>query len=174
MNVKQDFPIFTNYPELVYLVSGATTHKPQTVIDTVTEFYSSNYGTVHRGIYDLSVKSTNLYNESRKAMQQYINAGSERNIIFTRGTTDSINLAAFGYLEHQLQTGDEIIISEIEHHANFVPWQQLAKRHNITLKYAEIEDDGSFNINKFNKYSDKIDYYLIENFPIHNGNNCIC
>ena len=70
-------------------------------------------------------------------------------MIFTRGTTDSINLAAFGYLEHHLKDDDEIIISEVEHHANFVPWQQLAKRHNITLKYAPIEDDGSFSIDKF-------------------------
>ncbi len=149
MNVKQDFPIFQSNPDLVYLDSGATTHKPKTVIDALSSFYSDNYGTVHRGIYDLSVKSTKQYNDARLSVKEYINAKSERNIIFTRGTTDSINLAAFGFLEHQLTTGDEIIITEIEHHANFVPWQQLAKRHNITLKFAEIEDDGTFNVNKF-------------------------
>ncbi len=149
MNVKKDFPIFASNPDLVYLDSGATTHKPKTVIDALSSFYSDNYGTVHRGIYDLSVKSTNQYNDARRSVKEYINAKSDRNIIFTRGTTDSINLAAFGFLEHQLSTGDEIIITEIEHHANFVPWQQLAKRHNITLKFAEIEDDGTFNINKF-------------------------
>lgn len=149
MNVKKDFPIFESNPDLVYLDSGATTHKPKTVIDALSSFYSDNYGTVHRGIYDLSVKSTNQYNDARRSVKEYINAKSDRNIIFTRGTTDSINLAAFGFLEHQLSTGDEIIITEIEHHANFVPWQQLAKRHNITLKFAEIEDDGTFNINKF-------------------------
>ncbi len=149
MNVKHDFPIFESNPELVYLDSGATTHKPKTVIDALSNFYSDNYGTVHRGIYDLSVKSTNQYNDARQSVKEYIDAKSEQNIIFTRGTTDSINLAAFGFLEHQLAIGDEIIITEIEHHANFVPWQQLAKRHNITLKFAEIEDDGTFNVNKF-------------------------
>ena len=149
MNVKNDFPIFNEYPDLVYLDSGATTHKPNEVIQSMASFYSSNYGTVHRGIYDLSVKSTNSYNEARNKVTSFINSASDKNIIFTRGTTDSINLAAFGYLEHQLKTGDEIIISEVEHHANFVPWQQLAKRHNITLTFAGIEDDGSFNLNKF-------------------------
>ena len=149
MNVKNDFPIFNEYPDLVYLDSGATTHKPNEVIQSMASFYSSNYGTVHRGIYDLSVKSTNSYNDARSKVTTFINSASDKNIIFTRGTTDSINLAAFGYLEHQLKTGDEIIISEVEHHANFVPWQQLAKRHNITLTFAGIEDDGSFNLNKF-------------------------
>ncbi len=155
MNVKNDFPIFKEFPDLVYLDSGATTHKPQVVIDAITTFYSSSYGTVHRGIYDLSVASTNEYNKSREMVKSFINAENDRNIIFTRGTTDSINLAAFGYLEHQLETGDEIIISEVEHHANFVPWQQLAKRHNITLKFAPIEDDGTFNINKFKELISK-------------------
>ena len=155
MNVKNDFPIFKEFPDLVYLDSGATTHKPQVVIDAITTFYSSSYGTVHRGIYDLSVASTNEYNKSREMVKSFINAENDRNIIFTRGTTDSINLAAFGYLEHQLETGDEIIISEVEHHANFVPWQQLAKRHNITLKFAPIEDDGTFNINKFKELINK-------------------
>ena len=149
MKVKKDFPIFSEFPHLIYLDSGATTHKPQTVIDAITRFYSSSYGTVHRGIYDLSVTSTNEYNKSREMVKTFINAENDQNVIFTRGTTDSINLAAFGYLEHHLETGDEIIISEVEHHANFVPWQQLAKRHNITLKFAPIEDDGTFNINKF-------------------------
>lgn len=141
MNVKNDFPIFNEYPDLVYLDSGATTHKPNEVIQSMASFYSSNYGTVHRGIYDLSVKSTNSYNDARSKVTTFINSASDKNIIFTRGTTDSINLAAFGYLEHQLKTGDEIIISEVEHHANFVPWQQLAKRHNITLTFAGIEDE---------------------------------
>ena len=130
MTFKKDFPIFETNKDLVYLDSGATTHKPQCVIDAITDFYKSTYGTVHRGIYDLSVKSTNEYNKARKSVQHYINAASERNIIFTKGTTDSINLAAFGYVEHHLNDGDEIIITEIEHHANFVPWQQLAKHSN--------------------------------------------
>ncbi|MEK9727268.1 MAG: SufS family cysteine desulfurase [Candidatus Margulisiibacteriota bacterium] len=155
MNVKKDFPIFDEYPNLVYLDSGATTHKPHKVINTITEFYQKNYGTVHRGIYDLSVKSTEEYNQARKCVQTFINSKSDKNIIFTRGTTDSINLAAFGYLENTLKDNDEIIITEIEHHANFVPWQQLAKKHNISLKFAPIEDDGTLNLNKFKELINK-------------------
>lgn len=152
MNRRSDFPIFHAHPDLVYLDSGATTHKPRGVIDAISHCYSSSYGTVHRGIYDLSVQSTNQYNQAREAVKRYMNASSSRNILFTRGTTDSINLAAFGYLDHRLETGDEILITEVEHHANFVPWQQLAKRHNIDLKFAPIDDDGSFNMNVFKEY----------------------
>jgi cysteine desulfurase / selenocysteine lyase len=146
---KSDFPIFKSNPDLVYLDSGATTHKPQFVIDCMTDMYQNSYGTVHRGIYDLSVKATQAYNNARKAVQQYINASSDTNIIFTRGTTSSINLAAFGYAQHNLTQGDEILITEIEHHANFVPWQQLAKQVGAVVKYAPIEDDGSFDLDKF-------------------------
>ena len=148
-NFKSDFPIFKSNPDLVYLDSGATTHKPQSVIDSMTDMYQNSYGTVHRGIYDLSVKATQAYNNARKAVQQYINAESDTNIIFTRGTTSSINLAAFGYAQHNLTQGDEILITEIEHHANFVPWQQLAKQVGAVVKYAPIEDDGSFDLDKF-------------------------
>ena len=108
MSFKSDFPIFEKHPELTYLDSGATTHKPSIVINEITRFLSDHYGTVHRGIYELSVTSTNMYNEARKTVQDFIQAPAERNIIFTRGTTESINLAAFGYVKHQLEENDDI------------------------------------------------------------------
>ena len=128
MNLKTKFPIFDHHPELVYLDSGATTHKPKVVIDATTRFLNEGYGTVHRGIYDLSVHATNAYNESREKVKGFINAKTSKNIIFTRGTTDSINLIAHGYVNHILNPGDEIPITEIEHHANFVPWQKWLRQ----------------------------------------------
>ena len=155
MSLKQDFPIFDEHPNLTYLDSGATTHKPRVVINEVTQFLSKSYATVHRGIYDLSVTSTNLYDSARKKVQTFINARSEKNIIFTKGTTASINLAAFGYVKQHIKEGDEILITEIEHHANFVPWQVIAKEKKAKLIYAPIEDSGELDINKFKSLINK-------------------
>tara|TARA_Y100001935_G_C17309740_1_gene514979 strand:- start:4052 stop:5248 length:1197 start_codon:yes stop_codon:yes gene_type:complete len=149
MNLKKDFPIFDHHPDLVYLDSGATTHKPNMVIDEMKEFLSKAYGTVHRGIYELSVQSTKQYDDCRKKIQTFINAPSEKNIIFTRGTTESINLAAFGFVKDMINEGDEILITEIEHHANFVPWQQIAKEKKATVVYAPVTDLGELDVKAF-------------------------
>ncbi|RAP24085.1 cysteine desulfurase CsdA [Candidatus Marinamargulisbacteria bacterium SCGC AG-343-K17] len=155
MNLKSDFPIFNAHPELTYLDSGATTHKPKIVIDEITNFLSNHYGTVHRGVYELSVTSTEMYNKSRKKIQEFINAPSEKNIIFTKGTTASINLAAFGYVKHIIEENDEILITEIEHHANFVPWQQIAKEKKAIVKYAPVNDNGELDIQAFKQLINK-------------------
>ena len=133
MNLKEQFPILKNNPDLIYLDSGATTHKPESVIKTMTEFLENDYGTVHRGIYSLSAKATDRYNQSREHMQAFINAPNIENVIFTKGTTDGINLIAssFGAL---LKEGHEILISAMEHHSNIVPWQLLADAKKIELK----------------------------------------
>ena len=149
MKAKTDFPIFDAHPELVYLDSAATTHKPKQVIDAISDFYSSEYGTVHRGIYDLSVGSTQRYTNARKAIQAFIHAPNAHNIIFTKGTTDSINLVAFGYAMNHINEGDELLITEIEHHANFVPWQQVAQLKKARLVFAPIEDSGELDIETF-------------------------
>ena len=149
MNLKKDFPIFDAHPELVYLDSGATTHKPKIVIDEMKDFLSNQYGTVHRGVYELSVQSTKKYDTSRKKVKAFINAPSEKNIIFTRGTTESINLAAFGFVKNIIKEGDEILITEIEHHANFVPWQQIAKEKKAHVIYAPITDSGELDESAF-------------------------
>ena len=151
MNLRHQFPILENNPDLIYLDSGATTHKPESVIKTMTEFLENDYGTVHRGIYSLSAKATDRYNESREHMQRFINAPNIENVIFTKGTTESINLVAKGFVEDLISEGDEILISEIEHHANFVPWQMIAKNKKASVIYAPVTDEGNLNSDEFFK-----------------------
>ncbi|MGA0241738.1 MAG: aminotransferase class V-fold PLP-dependent enzyme [Candidatus Marinamargulisbacteria bacterium] len=149
MNVKHTFPIFQKHPQLVYLDSGATTQKPALVIDAMSEFLKNDYGTVHRGIYELSAVATQQYDSARKKVQHYINAASEKNVIFTKGTTDGINLIAQGFLSPMIKDGDEILITEVEHHANFVPWQMVAKAANARVVYAPVSDAGELDVDQF-------------------------
>src|SRR3990167_3362092 len=107
--MREEFPIFKAHPELIYLDSAATAHKPQCVIDAITRFYSQEYATVHRSIYKLAATSTDQYNESRAAARTFLNALSSDEIVFTRGTTDAINLVAQCYVRPILQAGDEIL-----------------------------------------------------------------
>ena len=124
IDVKNDFPILRTNPGLVYLDSGASAQKPWVVIDAEKKFYEESYANVHRGIYALSEKATELYEGSREKVRQFINAKSSKEIIFVRGTTEGINLIASSYGQ-QLRKGDVILLSEMEHHANIVPWQAL-------------------------------------------------
>lgn len=124
-SLKKDFPIFRTNPGLVYLDSGASAQKPQVVIDAEKKFYEESYANVHRGIYTLSQKATNAYEASRETVRKFINAKSTKEIIFVRGTTEAINLVAHSY-GHHFRRGDVILLSEMEHHANIVPWQRLA------------------------------------------------
>lgn len=144
--IRRDFPIFRAHPSLIYLDTAATSHKPQCVVNSIIEFYEKEYGTVHRAIYDLCTKATEKYCNVRRVIQNWIGAESENEIIFTKSTTEALNLVAhsFGAL---LQTGDEIIISQMEHHANFVPWQILAKKKNLRIQYLPITDSGELDIN---------------------------
>jgi cysteine desulfurase / selenocysteine lyase len=148
--VRNEFPIFENNKKLIYLDSAATTQKPKCVIDAITNFYSKKYGTVHRGIYDLSIEATSLYDETRQAVQQFINAKSKDEIIFTKGTTESINLIA-RTIEDLLDDGDEIIITQMEHHSNIVPWQLLQKRKNIKLKVVPIDENANLKLDILEK-----------------------
>lgn len=140
--VRADFPIFTEHPELVYLDSAASTQKPQSVIDRITRFYSSGYANVHRGIYPLSEEATADYEAVRGKVAGFINTENDRNIVFTRGTTEAINLVASSWGDKFVGAGDEIIISEMEHHSNMIPWQLLAKRTGATLKFIPVNADG--------------------------------
>ena len=130
--MRDQFPIFKKHPELIYLDSAATAHKPQCVIDALAKFYSEEYGTVHRAVYRASVKATDKYNESRETAARFVN-GSPDEIIFTRGTTDAINLVA-----NWVKPGDEVLISEMEHHSNIVPWQLAGAK----LKWIPMNQDG--------------------------------
>jgi cysteine desulfurase/selenocysteine lyase len=136
------FPIFMHQPKLIYLDSAATAHKPQSVIDALTRFYSAEYATVHRAIYRPSLEATERYNDTREAVRQFLNAADSSEIIFTRGTTDSLNLVAASYGRTFLKKGDEILISTVEHHSNVVPWQMLAKQTGAVLKFIPIDALG--------------------------------
>nr|NGX27218.1 putative cysteine desulfurase [Chlamydiota bacterium] len=130
LQVREDFPILhqkIHGKPLIYLDSAATTQKPQTVIDAISHFYAHECGTVHRAVYHLAAKATDKYNNVRSQIARFIGTKDEREIVFTRGTTDSINLLA-NALAEVLQEGDEIILSEMEHHSNIVPWQLLAEK----------------------------------------------
>lgn len=135
--IKKDFPIFRK--KLVYLDNASTSQKPQQVIDSVKKFYEEDNANVHRGIYRLSQRSTIAYEKAHEIVAKFINADF-REIIFTRGTTESLNLLAYS-LGRKLQEGDEIVLTEMEHHSNLVPWQQLAKEKKLVLKFIPVKED---------------------------------
>lgn len=149
--IKKDFPIFGHLKELIYFDSAATTQKPQQVINALNTFYSQQYGTVHRGVYDLSVHATELYDAARQKVAKFLNAKSEEEIVFTRGTTDSINLVARSLAENYIRENDEIIVSEMEHHSNLVPWQMVAKAKKAILKIIPIDDKGELDLTAYKK-----------------------
>ena len=150
---RSDFPILTQQvygKPLVYLDNAATTQKPRVVIDAMTEEYYTVNANVHRGVHYLSQRATDLHEGSREAVRQFIHAASTREIIFTRGTTESVNLVASCYGE-LLQEGDEIILTEMEHHSNIVPWQLLEKRRGIRLRVIPITDDGQLQLDAYER-----------------------
>jgi len=142
---KDDFPVFSRSPH-TYLDSAATTHKPQVVIDAITSFYSDHYGTVRRGLYRLSQEATEQFEQTRKVVASFINADDPDEIIFTSGATEGINLVAHSFLSPLLQADDEIVISVQEHHANYVPWQQLAIKSGARLKIATLDAEGKVDV----------------------------
>ena len=148
--IRSDFPIFSD-KLLVYLDSAATTQKPKQVIDSVSDFYSNYNANVHRGIYELSIKATEMYHSARQKVANFINASDWRSIVFTGGTTESINLLAYSWVRKNLQKGDELLITEMEHHSNIVPWQLVAKESGIILKYIPVNIDGTLDLSNFDE-----------------------
>lgn len=149
---RQDFPILkqdVNGKPLVYLDNGATTQKPQIVIDTLREYYEQDNANVHRGVHTLSARATDAYEGARTKVKNFINAASEKEIIFTRGTTDSINLVASSYGHANIGQGDEILVTAMEHHSNIVPWQMLCQRTGATLKVIPINQRGELLFDEF-------------------------
>ena len=143
--IRQDFPILQqevyNKP-LVYLDNGATTHKPGLVIDTIKELQEKHNSSIHRGIHYLSEQMTGRYEAARETVREFINAASGNEIIFTSGATGSINAVAYSFGEKYVNAGDEILISEMEHHSNIVPWQMLCERKGASLKIIPFDDRG--------------------------------
>lgn len=136
---RSDFPLLNQQgPRLAFLDSAASSQKPQSVLDAMTEAYSTYYANVHRGAYDLSERSTNAYESARDKVAAFIGA-DPRQVIFTRGTTTSLNMLAFSWAQPRLQPGDRIMLSQMEHHANLVPWQMVAKRTGAELVFAPLD-----------------------------------
>ena len=155
---KKDFPIFRNQSDgkapLIYLDNAATTQKPQKVIDAVSHFYTHTNANIHRGAYDLAMAATDAYEGARAKVQQFINAASEKEIVFTRGTTESINLVMGAYLRQQLQPGDNVLISAMEHHANLVPWQMLCLEKKAELRVIPINENGELQLDHIEQLLD--------------------
>lgn len=152
--IRDDFPILsrTVYGKpLVYLDNGATTQKPRAVVDAITEEYYSVNANVHRGVHFLSQRATELHEASRETVRRFINARSTNEIVFTRGTTESINLLAYSYGEACMKAGDEVILSTMEHHSNIVPWQLLQARKGIVLKVIPMNDRGELLLDAYEK-----------------------
>ncbi len=145
-DIKKDFPIFErqiNGNKLTYLDSGATSQKPNQVIDVMSDVYKNNNANVHRGTYVLSSETTGKYEDVRTKFQKFINAYDSDEIIFTKGCTEGFNLLSNSICKN-LNQGDEIILSEIEHHANIIPWQMAAEKYNLNIKFINV--DESFNL----------------------------
>ena len=152
--IREDFPILSrtvyNRP-LVYLDNGATTQKPRCVVDAITDEYYSVNANVHRGVHFLSQQATELHEASRETVRKFINARSTNEIVFTRGTTESINLLSYSFGEAMMKEGDEVIISTMEHHSNIVPWQLLAERKGIKLRVIPITDEGELVMEEYER-----------------------
>ena len=150
--IRKDFPILkiqSNNKPLIFFDNGASSQKPQVVLDKINEIYKTKYANIHRGIYDLSQKATEAYEESRKKIQKFLNAKSEKEIIFVRGATEGINLVAQSYGLKNFKKGDEIILSQLEHHSNIVPWQLLRDKLNIKINVLPIDKNGDIDLKKF-------------------------
>ncbi|MBN2646168.1 MAG: cysteine desulfurase [Thiotrichales bacterium] len=148
--IRSQFPILNqkeNGQSLVYLDNGATSQKPQRVIDAITTYYAQQNANVHRGVYGLSERATELYEGARETTRQFLNAASTREIVFVRGVTEAINLVAQSWARTNLQAGDEIIITEMEHHSNIVPWQLLRDQIGIRLSVLPMNDRGEICLN---------------------------
>lgn len=149
--LRQHFPILTRQVHgkpLVYLDNAATTQRPQMVIDAVRHFYEYSNANVHRGVHQLSVEASEAFEEARRSLAQFINASLDREVVFTRGTTEAINLVANSFL-HDIQPGDEIVITHMEHHANIVPWQLLCQKTGAVLRVAPINELGELDLAAF-------------------------
>ncbi|EQA6114747.1 cysteine desulfurase [Listeria monocytogenes] len=152
--IRADFPILAqeiNEKPLAYLDNAATSQKPKQVIEALTHYYEFDNANVHRGVHTLAARATDAYESARGKVAKFIHAREVAEIIFTRGTTSAINLVVDSYAEANIEAGDEIVISYLEHHSNLIPWQQLVKRKGAVLKYIELEEDGTISVEQAKK-----------------------
>lgn len=152
LKIRKDFPMLSakmHGKPLVYLDTAATAQKPQSVIDAITEFYTHHYGTVHRAVYELAVRSTDQYHKTRTKARHFLNARKDEEIIYTRGTTESINMVASSFGKAFVFAGDEVIVSEIEHHSNIVPWQMMCEERDAKLLVIPVKDTGELDLEAY-------------------------
>ena len=147
-DIRQDFPLFQAHPETAYLDSAATAQRPRQVLDAVTRFYARDNANPMRGLYDLSLRATEAYEEARETVRGFLNAESTEEIVFTRNASESLNLAAYSYGSF-LNPGDEILVTILEHHSNLLPWQQAAARTGAVLRFVECAPDGTISEDTF-------------------------
>ena len=149
-NIKKEFPIFNN-KNLVYLDSANSSQKPQSVINRINDFYSNEFSNVGRSVHALSIAATNNYENTRISVQKYINAKSKDEIVFTKGATEAINLVANTFGQKYLKEGDEILLTELEHHSNYVPWHYLRSLKGVKIEFAEVNEDGEVSVESIAK-----------------------
>ena len=157
-DIKSQFPIFknkTNGKDLVYLDSANSSQKPQSVIDAVSNFYSNEFANVGRGIYSLAVNASEKYELTRSNLKSFVGASDDYEIVFTKNATESLNLVASCYAEKFIEEGDEIILTEVEHHANYVPWHYLRKRKGAIIKFLPIDENGDLKVSELEKLISK-------------------
>ena len=160
--IREDFPILSRQvygKALIYLDNAATTQKPLCVLDAMREEYLNVNANVHRGVHYLSQQATDLHEAAREKVRQFLNAKKDEEIVFTRGTTEAINLIASSFCDSQMQAGDEVLVSDMEHHSNIVPWQLQAQRRGIVVRHLPISDKGELLL-------DEIDDFLTEKTKI--------
>jgi len=153
-NIKKEFPIFNNKihnNDLVYLDSANSSQKPKVVIDRIYDFYSKEFSNVGRSVHYLAVAATNMYENTRSSVQKYINAKDKNEIVFTKGATEAINLVANTFGQKFLKKNDEILLTELEHHSNYVPWHYLRKTKGVKIEFAEVNADGEVNLDSIEK-----------------------
>ena len=148
--MKEDFPLFKN-SNVIYLDSAATSQKPNCVIESVSNYYKNYNANPHRGAYDLSVRATNMYDNAHEVVKDFINARSSREIVFTKNATESLNLIAYSYGLNNLNEGDEVVLSIMEHHSNLVPWQEVCKKKKAILKYMYVNENYEIDDSELSK-----------------------
>jgi len=153
--IRDDFPIFKNNPNLIYFDNADSSQKPEQVIEKIKEVYEKYYANIHRGVYGLSIKSSEMYEDSHKAVANFINAKEWSEIIFTKNTTEAINLIAYSFASNNLREDDKIVLSVMEHHSNLVPWQLVSKKTGAALEYIGLTKDYRLDLNDAEKKIDE-------------------
>jgi cysteine desulfurase / selenocysteine lyase len=170
--LRADFPIFhqeIHGKPLAYLDSAVSTHKPRQVLDKIRDFYETSYANVHRGVYTLSERSTAEYEGARQKIAQYVNAASPRELVFVRGATEALNLVAYAWGLVNLEPGDVVVVTELEHHSNFVPWQYMARRTGAELRMIELDENGELDLSSLDAIAAEGNVKVVANNLVSNA-----